>query len=152
MAPLPEAEVVGEILRVIASSPADVQPVFDAIAERAARVCGALIAAVFRVEHDLVHVVAQHDARPAPRRDMAEELHRHYPQPLAASESLSARAIVEGRVVHVADLESEPGVPDVSRQLARALGYRGVLSVPMICRGAAVGTLSLARAEAGRFS
>jgi two-component system, NtrC family, sensor kinase len=152
VAPLPEAEVVGEILRVIASSPADVQPVFDAIAELAARVCDARVAAVFRVEHDLVHVVAQHDARPAPRRDVAAELRRYYPQPLAASESLSARAIVDGRVVHVADLESEPGVPDVSRQLGRVLGCRGVLSVPMICRGAAVGTISVARAEAGRFS
>src|SRR5262249_26369195 len=47
-----------EILGVISSSPTEVQPVFDAIAERAVRLCDALFGSVYRFDGDLVHMVA----------------------------------------------------------------------------------------------
>ena len=49
-----------EILRVIASSPTDLQPVLDAVAERAARLCDAYFAAVLLVEGDIVRPVASY--------------------------------------------------------------------------------------------
>ena len=55
--------------------------------------------------------------------------------------SLRRRAITadghlgRGRVVHVADIEDDPGVAAVTRQLARALGYRSSLVVPMLREG-----------------
>ena len=49
-----------EILRVISSSPTDVQPVFDVIVRSAVRLCDGLHAAVFRFDGQLVHLAAHH--------------------------------------------------------------------------------------------
>src|SRR6476660_8535871 len=49
-----------EILRIVSRSPHDVQPVFEAIAESTARLCGAEFAAVYRFDGKLIHFVAQH--------------------------------------------------------------------------------------------
>jgi two-component system, NtrC family, sensor kinase len=54
-----------EILRVISSSPTDVQPVFDAVAASAARLCEAIDAAIFRVDGDVLRLVAHQGAIPA---------------------------------------------------------------------------------------
>jgi GAF domain-containing protein len=48
-----------EILRVISSSPTEVQPVFDAIVESAVRLAGGQNSVLFRLIADEVHVVAQ---------------------------------------------------------------------------------------------
>ena len=53
---LEKQTATAEILRVISSSPTDVQPTFDAIAERAAILCGAVNASVFRFDGSLIHV------------------------------------------------------------------------------------------------
>src|SRR5262249_39284577 len=50
----------GEILRVISGSPTDIQPVLDAVSENAARVCGASDAVIFRVEGDMMRIVARY--------------------------------------------------------------------------------------------
>src|SRR5438445_9096779 len=47
-----------EILRVISQSPTNVQPVFDAVAESAARLCEAYDAAIFRLDGDRLRLVA----------------------------------------------------------------------------------------------
>src|SRR5262245_2107080 len=54
-----------EILRVISSSPTDVQPVFNAIANSAARLCEAFDASVLRVDGDDLRLVAHHGPMPA---------------------------------------------------------------------------------------
>src|SRR5207302_10157961 len=51
----------GEILKVISSSPTDVQPVFDAIATNAARLSDAVNGLVIRFDGDLLHIVAQYN-------------------------------------------------------------------------------------------
>src|SRR5262249_4423868 len=53
-----------EILRVISSSPTDLQPVMDVVAESAARFCGAVNAAVLRLEGELLRVIATHGPEP----------------------------------------------------------------------------------------
>ena len=63
---LEQQTATSEILRVISSSPTDVQPVFDAVAESAARLCDSLDAAVFRRDGDLTHLVAHHGPIPPP--------------------------------------------------------------------------------------
>src|SRR5262245_66354932 len=50
-----------EILRVISSSPPDVQPVFDGIVRSAVRLCGAVHSAIFRLDRGLVTLVVHHD-------------------------------------------------------------------------------------------
>ena len=49
-----------DILRAISESPTDVQPVFDAIAERARTLCGAQVSGVARFDGEWVHLVAYH--------------------------------------------------------------------------------------------
>src|SRR5262249_21964120 len=62
---LEQQTATGEILRVISSSPTDVQPVFDSIAESTARLCGAELAWVFRFDGQLLHFAAHHGVSPA---------------------------------------------------------------------------------------
>src|SRR5262249_8287936 len=58
---LEQQTATGEILRVISRSPTNVQPVFDTIAESAARLCGGTLAGVYRYDGTLIHFVAQHN-------------------------------------------------------------------------------------------
>src|SRR6202043_1739704 len=57
-----------EILKVIASSPNDVQPVFDVLVERAVRLCGGRMGRVYRYDEGIIHLVAGHGLRSEERR------------------------------------------------------------------------------------
>ena len=94
-----------DILRVIASSPDDVQPVFEAIAESARRVVGAWSATVTRVVGDQIHLAAFTTTSEAGR----ETLMSMYPQPLLAP-TVSGQVARSGKVVMYAD--TERGRPD----------------------------------------
>ena len=142
---------VRDIARLMAGAPSDVQAIYDAIANRAARLCGARLTAVLRVDDDLVHVAAHHDTSPGTRPDAGQALRQAYPQPLSAAEGLSTRAIVEQRIVHIHDLATEEDVPQTSRRLAETIGYRSFLAVPMIRQAAAVGAVATVKADAGGF-
>jgi GAF domain-containing protein len=133
----------GEVLRVISSSPTDVQPVFDAIMASAVRLCGALFGTLFRVDGDLVRVAAFLHPRP-------EEAEAIYPAPLA-SELPTCRAIRENIVVHVADVEQPGAVPAVGLQIARAASIRSLLVVPMRREDTPIGAILIARPVAGLF-
>jgi hypothetical protein len=61
---LEREKATGEILRVIGSSPSDVQPVFELIAERAMRLCGAPHGGVLRFDGELIHLAAHVDISP----------------------------------------------------------------------------------------
>jgi hypothetical protein len=85
-----------EILRVIASSPTDIQPVFDAVAETAVRLCESSDAEIFRRDGDRLLLVAHHG--PIPSRTLAVPLVRG---------TFNGRTVLDGRTFHVADLQSE---------------------------------------------
>jgi ABC-type uncharacterized transport system substrate-binding protein len=110
---------------VIASSPTDTQPVFDAIVRSAARVCDGLYCAAFRFDGELLHRVAHHNFSPA----AAEAVKAMGPIRLN-QESLSTRAILERVVVHVSDVEQVPE--------ARATRERAEI-VPRLSRVAVLG-------------
>jgi len=74
-----------------------------------------------------------------------------YPRPPSRETQVST-AILDRRVVEVRDFESDPDVPAPSRPLARALGYRSILVVPMLREGNPIGAIAVPRAEAGPFS
>jgi GAF domain-containing protein len=130
-----------EILRVISSSPTDVQPVFDAIAESAVRLCDALFGGIFRVEGQNLHAVGQHGPL-APH---------HFRTPITRG-SVAGRTVVERRAVHVVDLQAEAQeFPDGSA-IAKELGHRTTLGVPMVREGVALGAIVVRRAEAKPFT
>ena len=74
---LEQQTAISEILRVISSSPTDVQPVLDAVAERAAHLCDAPVARVLLVDGDVLRPLAQYPgdsaSTPADKPDIAEE-------------------------------------------------------------------------------
>src|SRR5262249_9146810 len=105
-----------DILRVISSSPTDLQPIFDVIAESAVRLCDGLYSAVYRVAEDLIHMVALNESRP----DVAAFDRSTWPRPLDR-DSIAGRVILDAAVVHSGDIERESGWPDRARERARAL-------------------------------
>ena len=69
---LEQQTATAEILRVISSSPTDLQPVMDVVAESAARFCGATNAAIFRLEGESLRLVAAHGPTPTTRADRCD--------------------------------------------------------------------------------
>jgi two-component system, NtrC family, sensor kinase len=136
-----------EILRVISSSPTDVQPVFDAIVRSASLLCGGEHAIVTRYDGELLHLAAQHNPRPR----AAEETEALFPQRPRRDASLSARALVDARVVHVPDVESEELEPSV-RDAYRRMRLQALIAVPMVHEGRPIGVVSVSRGTPGPFS
>ena len=133
-----------EILKVIASSPSDVQPIFEAIASSAKRLLDGFSTTVLRFIDDELHLVAYTPTSP----EADEALKSSFPRKLA---ELPTFALVRnGETVQFADTEAE-GVPEANRELARLRGFRSVLFTPLMNRSTPVGMISVTRAEAGAF-
>ena len=142
---LEQQMATAEILRVISSSPTDVQPVFDAIVKSAVRLSDAFIGDVYRFDGELIHCVAQHNFTP----EALEIMRQLFPAPPNRN-SATARSILDGTVVHVPDVHRDPEYR--SQDWATAAGTRSVLSVPMLRDGTTIGAITVARLEAGPFS
>jgi GAF domain-containing protein/CheY-like chemotaxis protein len=140
---LEQQTATSEILRVISSSPTDVQPVFDTIVESVVRLCDGVFTTVFRFDGDLIHVVAHHQSITPEGSDLFRSVYPMRP----SRDSLIARSILDRTVVHVPDAENDPQVPPASRQLARAVGYRSILAVPMLREGNPIGAIGMGRRD-----
>ncbi|MFZ5903137.1 MAG: GAF domain-containing protein [Chloroflexota bacterium] len=138
---------ISEILRVIASSPTDIQPVLDAISENALKLCGANFSAVYNYDGKMLDMTALKNFTP----QAAEEIRREYPQPLTRDAGYSARSILENRVIHVTDALNDPDIPETTKPLVEKLGFRSGLWVPMMREGNAIGAFCVARPEPGPF-
>jgi len=137
---LEQQTATSEILRVIRSSPTDVQPVFETIARAGVSVCGALGCAVFVVDGDLLRVAATHGVRPARMERFREE----YPIPLSAQID-SAQTVRARRVFHLADIEHNPSASASDIEYARLAGYQTRLMVPMVRGDRALGLIAVTR-------
>jgi two-component system, NtrC family, sensor kinase len=143
---LEQQTATAEILRVISSSPTDVQPVFDTIAASARRLCDALYSVVFRFEEGMITLVADDGASPA----WIGVIRSAYPAPPGRS-SVAAQAILERRVIAIADAQSGSEYPHIA-QRAKAIGYRSIVSVPMLQGDTPIGAVNVLRVEALPFS
>jgi signal transduction histidine kinase len=141
---LEQQTATAEILQVISSSPTDVQPVFDAIAERAMTLCGARIGGVTRLDGEQLRLVAYHGGSP----EATAAVHARFPAHLDRG-TLTGRAILEGVPVQIADVLADPEY--ALKDAARIGGYRGNLAVPMLREGRVVGAIGVSREEPGVF-
>ncbi len=130
-----------EILRVISNSPTDLQPVFDMIVEAVVELCGGVLAFVYRFDGDLIHLSAHHHTVTSQAREVFE---RRYPAP-PSRVSMIAQAILDRTIVHVRDFENDPDVTSASRDMARAVGHRSTLAVPMLWHGRPIGAIAVGR-------
>ncbi|HSH07134.1 MAG TPA: GAF domain-containing protein, partial [Burkholderiales bacterium] len=133
-----------EILQVIAGSPADVQPVFDAIVESAARLFAPASVSLNLVDGDVVRQGAL--AGPLSRRGR-KEFDSVYPLPLDPEVSATARAIKTGRLLEFADVQAPGGMAAIAKQ-GRAMGFRSVVFVPLLREGRGIGAFGLAYPQA----
>jgi len=138
---------ISDILRVIAASPTDIQPVLDAISENALKLCGANFSAVYNYDGKMLDMTALRNFTP----QATEEIQREYPRPLTRDGGYSARSILEKKVIHVTDALNDPDIPEATRPLVASLGFRSGLWVPMLREGNAIGAFCVARPEAGAF-
>jgi signal transduction histidine kinase/HAMP domain-containing protein/predicted transcriptional regulator with HTH domain len=143
---LDQQTAISEILRVISSSPTDVQPVLDAVAERAAQLCDSPYARVLLVDGDVLRPAATFN------REAGRGLGSILPTPLKRT-SINGRAVVDRETVHLADvvplLDSE--FPD-ARENVMPAGIRASLAVPLMREGAAYGSIFIFRRHPGLFS
>jgi GAF domain-containing protein/CheY-like chemotaxis protein len=135
-----------EILRVISSAHTDPQPVFDTIVQSAVRLCKGTTAAVFRNDGQTLYHPANYGGTP----EALAAARARYPRPLDM-DTPPGIAILTRSVVHVPDIE-DPSAVEFVRQVGRLLGFRSVLTVPMMRDGQAVGAIVVTRREPGRFS
>ncbi len=132
-----------EILHVLSSAPTDHQRVLEVVARDAARLCDANDAIVFRLEGGMLHLVAG-------QGDQAGETNEPLP---AVRETVTGRAVVERRPIHVSDLLAEPEhAYPVSRAYPRNRGQRTLLAAPLLREGAPTGAILLRRTEVRAFS
>jgi GAF domain-containing protein/CheY-like chemotaxis protein len=136
---LEQQTATSEILRVISSSPTDVQPVFDVIASSAARLCDAFDVIVLRVDGDHLRLVAH--TGPMPAGDVP--LHQG---------TVGGRTVLERRVIHVEDLQAAVHDFPEGSAIARERGHRTTLSVPLLREGVAIGNIQVRRDEVRSFS
>ena len=132
-----------EILKVIANSPSDVQPVFEAIATSAKRLIGGFSCTVIRFIDGMAHLKAF-----TPTTAKADEiLQSSFPQPVTLF--LPWHRAQAGKVTHVPDTEAMTGG---IQRISRARGFRSMLFVPLMNKGEAIGTISVTRAQPGTFA
>src|SRR5262250_2279499 len=144
---LEQQTATSEILRVISSSPTDVQPVFDSIARSATRLCDGFLSGVYRFDGALIHLAAHHNWTD----EALAVARRVYPRP-PGPDTQVAQAILNNVVVQVEDFENQAAVPAASIPLAHTLGYRSIVAVPMIREGNPIGAIAVARASPGTLS
>ena len=141
---LEQQTATSEILGVIASSPTDIQPVLNAVAESAARLCDAPSAVIHRVDGSIVRRVAAYGQYPVGLIGAEQAIDRH---------RVGSRAIIDRQTIHVHDLAVEvktefPG----DRHIQQIGGTRSALAAPLLREGVPIGVIIIRRTEARPFT
>ena len=112
------------------------------IAESARRLCDGQFCFVYRFDGQLLHFVAHHSLTP----EVFEMNRRAFPAP-PSRRSAAARALLERGFVQIPDINADP---DYTLGPMAVVGdYRSVVAVPILRDGLAIGSIAVARAQAG---
>ncbi|HKP66702.1 MAG TPA: GAF domain-containing protein, partial [Casimicrobiaceae bacterium] len=141
---LEQQTAIAEILRVISSSPTAIQPVLDAIAERAARLCDASAASMYLIDGDVLRHLASKGPSPDPVS--------HVESLPIDNRTVSGRALIEGRGIQVADMLAEAATYPHSHAIAERFHHRTVVVLPLYREGQPIGTILLRRQDVRTFS
>ncbi len=141
---LEQQAAISEILRVISSSPDDVKPMFNVVAERALKLCDAAQATIVLVDADTLRCAAAFGNTGTLQEDELMPLNRG---------SVAGRAISDAAPFQIEDLAkaSEEEFP-VGRELQRRIGHHTALAVPLMREDRAIGAIQLWRMEIRAFS
>jgi two-component system, NtrC family, sensor kinase len=135
---------LSNVLTAISRSPNDIQPVLDTIVETATRLCQADRAAIWRLLNGRFQFAAASGNSPE-----SIDYMRQNPPPVGR-ESMSGRSFIEKRTLHVEDRQKDFDYP--ANELARKLGSRTTLTVPLMREGDPIGVIVLLRNQVWPFS
>jgi signal transduction histidine kinase len=142
---LEQQTATSEILRVIASTPTDLQPVLDTVVESAAQLCNANLAWMSRIEGEYYTFAAFSSKVPQEVRDRFSQKPR-----VPEQDSIQGRALIDRRIVHVSDIRAEPEFK--RSRIAQVTETRSVLAVPMLRESIPMGAIVLGRYDVQPFS
>ncbi len=140
---LEQQTATSEILRVLSRSPTDAQPVFDAIAAAALKLCDANSANVFTFDGALLHLVAIAGTSP----EGMEAIRQLWPRPLDRGTAAS-RAVLSRSVAAIHDTHLDP---DFALKSLAQWGFRSILGIPLMREDKSVGAIAVGRSVAGPF-
>jgi two-component system, NtrC family, sensor kinase len=148
---LQQQTATSEVLRVISSSPGELEPVFQAMLENATRICEAKFGTLLLSDGDAYRTVAMHGAPPA----YVEERRRNpiiRPKP----GTVLGNAVATKRAVQIADIQVEADAGAASgttgAQLATLAGARTAVAVPMVREDELIGAILVFRQEVRPFT
>jgi signal transduction histidine kinase len=136
---------ISEVLRAIANSPSDLQPIFDTIVANATRLCRAELGSLTLFKGNGYRVVSL-TAAPVPYYAGWDQ-GRVFP---VLPGSPRARLVESRSPVHVADMAAEPAYREFSR--AKSFGARTLLLVPMLKEDELIGAIGIARTQVQPFT
>ena len=147
---LQQQTATADVLKVISSSPGQLEPVFNAMLENAVRICGAKFGMLYLSEGDGFRTVATHDVPRAFAEKRAQELifFAHAGSPMG-------RVTGTRQVAHIADITTELAYAKGDRplrDLAELGGARTVAAVPMLKDNELVGAIVIYRQEVHPFT
>jgi signal transduction histidine kinase len=140
---LEQQTATSDVLRVISSSPGELDPVFQAMLENAVRICDAKFGTLFRYDNGAFAPAAQFGVPAA-----LVEFHRQRGSFQPAAGTNLHRMWLTKDVVRVADDSAEP-VPSPAAEFG---GARSLISVPMLKENALIGAISIHRQEVRPFT
>jgi GAF domain len=122
-----------EVLRIISNSPSDIQSVLDVVAENAARLTDANNAVIFRLEDNLLRLVASYGGIPVTSRA--------YEGLPPNRDTVIGRAARDRRTIHVHDLAAEDSEYPMGSMDAKREGHRTTLATPLLREDTPIGII-----------
>jgi signal transduction histidine kinase len=147
---LEQQTATADVLRVISSSPGDLEPVFASMLENATRLCQANFGVMQLNDREMIRVAAMHNVPAA-----FAELRRRRPLLDPSPQSAVGRAIATKEVVHIADYAADAAYKSgdpAAVNLVELAGARSLVIVPMLKDDDLIGTISIYRQEVRPFT
>jgi two-component system, NtrC family, sensor kinase len=139
---LEQQAATAEVLKIISSSPKELQPVLEAVVRSAARFCEAEDVTIFELDGQDLRAVAHCGAIP-------QDIGIRFP---CARGHVAGRTVLERKPIHVLDLQAEAEEFPEGSAFAKRFGQRTTFGVPLLLEGEAIGTIQLRRAEVNPFT
>src|SRR5262245_8787967 len=140
---LEQQTATSEVLGVISSSPGELEPVFNAMLEKAVALCQAKFGNLVLFEDGKLRMVALHGA-PRPYEDLRRR------DPIVPISAVLGRLVETKQMIHVADLAAEERY--ATSAIVKLAGARSFVGVPMLKEGRLIGAIAIYRQEVRPFT
>ena len=140
---LEQQRATAEVLKIISTSPTELQPILEVMVRSAARFCEADDVSISELDGQDLRMAAHWGSVPN------LEIGFHFP---CTRGTVAGRAVLDRKLVHVIDLQAEAEDFPEGSAYARRFGHRTIAGVPLLREGVAIGTIALRRTEVNPFT